>query len=433
MVLSGESTGYAIGLKLFLKMEETQIHPYPDGYTTDRELQSLTLHGRTYSASEIRQGLLRRETTDDPEDNAFLQKLNAFLTDWFSESPYLRVHTSGSTGTPKERIVRKEQMMQSALLTCRFLGLRKGDKALLCMPLDYIAGKMMVVRSLVAGLDLYLRAPSGHPFARLETPSVRFAALIPLQVYNSLQVETERQRLSRTDILIIGGGAIDRALEKEIQTLPNAVYSTYGMTETLSHIALRRLNGPEASSSYTPFPSVKISLSKEETLVIEAPGVCDERLETNDIAHLLPDGSFTIVGRKDNIINSGGVKIQIECVEEALRSIISATFAIISVPHPKFGEAVVLLIEKETGGDEETRSAGQVSEASCSQDTLSHPASLTWKDRREDLKAAIDRTLEKYLRPKYIAEVDAVPQTGSGKINRAACRHLAMHIISKTL
>lgn len=413
-------------------MEEAQIHPSPDEYTTDRAQQSLTLHGQTYSAAEIRQGLLRQETADDPEDKAFLQKLDAFLTDWFSDSPSIRVHTSGSTGTPKEQIVRKEQMMHSALLTCRFLNLRKGDRALLCMPLEYIAGKMMVVRSLVAGLDLYLRAPSGHPFARLETP-VRFAAMIPLQVYNSLQVETERQRLSRTESLIIGGGAIDRVLEKEIQTFPNAVYSTYGMTETLSHIALRRLNGPHASSSYTPFPSVRISLSKEDTLVIEAPGVCDEKLETNDIARLSPDGSFTIIGRKDNIINSGGVKIQIECVEEALRSIISATFAITSVPHPKFGEAVVLLIEKEAGGEEETHSAGQAPQVSCSRDTHSHPDSLRGKNRREDLKAAIDRTLEKYQRPKFIVEVEAVPQTGSGKINRAECRKLAMHIISKTL
>lgn len=412
-------------------MEEAQTDSYPDFYITDRELQSLTLHGRTYSAPEIKQGLLLQQAPDDPEECVFLQHLNTFLTDWFNDSPTIRVHTSGSTGTPKERIVRKEQMIRSALLTCRFLGLRKGDKALLCMPLEYIAGKMMVVRSLVAGLDLYLRHPSGHPLAGMETP-MRFAAMIPLQVYNTLQVETERQRLCGTDILIIGGGAIDGALEKEIRTFPNAVYSTYGMTETLSHIALRRLNGPQVSPSYIPFPSVKISLSKEETLVIEAPSVCDEILETTDVARLWPDGSFTILGRKDNIINSGGVKIQTESVEEALRSIISTTFAITSVPHPKFGEAIVLLIEKEALREEETFPSGKASQAVPDRDNLSDPLSIRCKSRKESLEADIARTLEKYRRPKYIVEVDAVPQTGSGKINRAECRKLAMHILSKT-
>lgn len=131
-------------------------------------------------------------------------------------------------------MVRKEQMVNSARLTCDYLGLRQGDKALLCMPLRYIAGKMMVVRSLVAGLDLVIREPSGHPMADIDMP-LRFAAMIPLQVYNTLQVPEERERLCQIDILIIGGGSIDHELETRIQELPICVYSTYGMTETLSH------------------------------------------------------------------------------------------------------------------------------------------------------------------------------------------------------
>ena len=132
------------------------------------------------------------------------EDLQAFLDDWKSASPYLEVQTSGSTGTPKRITVRKEQMVNSARLTCDYLGLQQGDKALLCMPLRYIAGKMMVVRSLVAGLDLVLREPSGHPMADIDMP-LRFAAMIPLQVYNTLQVPEERERLCQTDILIIGG------------------------------------------------------------------------------------------------------------------------------------------------------------------------------------------------------------------------------------
>ena len=321
--------------------------------------------------------------------------LDLFLSEWHNDSPVLEVQTSGSTGTPKRITVRKKQMENSARLTCDYLGLRQGDKALLCMPLRYIAGKMMVVRSLVAGLDLVVREPSGHPMQDVETP-LRFAAMIPLQVYNTLQVPEERERLCRTDILIVGGGSIDRELEKEIQALPNQVYSTYGMTETLSHIALRRLNGPDASPYYTPFPSVSLSLSADNTLVINAPLVTDETLVTNDVAELLPDSRFRILGRKDNIINSGGIKIQIESVEEALRPIISANFAITSVPDPKFGEAVVLLIE-------ETEAA------------------------RKFLADALE-TIPKYQRPKHILQVEAIPLTGSGKIDRAACRKLAIQL-----
>lgn len=324
--------------------------------------------------------------------------LKAFLSDWESASPYLEVQTSGSTGTPKRITVRKEQMINSAHLTCDYLGLRQGDKALLCMPLRYIAGKMMVVRSLVAGLDLIVREPSGHPMADVDTP-LRFAAMIPLQVYNTLQVPEERERLCRTDILIIGGGAIDHELEARIQELPIHVYSTYGMTETLSHIALRRLNGPDASPYYTPFPSVKLSLSADDTLVIDAPLVADETLVTNDVAELLPDGRFRILGRKDNIINSGGIKIQTESVEEALRLVISANFAITSVPDPKFGEAMVLLIVP-TIGNEPFRS----------------------------LEEKIFEILPKYQRPKHILRVEAIPLTGSGKIDRAACRKLAKQL-----
>lgn len=323
------------------------------------------------------------------------EDLKTFLAEWEDPSPYIQVQTSGSTGTPKQLTVRKEQMWQSARITCEYLGLKKGDNALLCMPLQYIAGKMMVVRSLYAGLNLIVRQPSGHPLAGVSEP-LRFAAMIPMQVYNTLRNPEERERLCQTDILIIGGGAIDAALENEIRQLPNAVYSTYGMTETLSHIALRRLNGPEASPAYYPFPSVDISLSEEDTLVIKAPLVCDEVLKTNDVARLHPDGSFSILGRKDNIINSGGIKIQTEVVEEALHPVISVKFAITSVPHPKFGEAIVLLIEDK---EKKVEPAG--------------------------LQSRIDSVLPKYQRPKYIIEVETLPLTGSGKIDRKTCRALA--------
>lgn len=390
-----------------------------DTYRLDRNEQRLTLEGITYSASDLDR--LEKEITGQASD--FLQDLCGFLKEWFNESPTIKVQTSGSTGVPKELVVRKEQMTQSARLTCEYLGLRDGDTALLCMPLKYIAGKMVVVRTLVAGLDLIPRTPSGHPLADVTTP-IRFAALIPMQVYNSLQVPEERDRLSAIGTLIIGGGSIDPSLEEEIRKLPNAVYSTYGMTETLSHIALRRLNGPDASPYYHPFPSVKLSLSEDGTLVIEAPLVSDERLVTNDVARILPDGSFTILGRRDNIVNSGGIKIQIEEVEEALRPHLDMAFAITSIPDPKFGEILVLLLENPVP----TRDSLIRPHGTTPYGLMALPHTTLWDNA---IREAIGN-LPPYHRPKHILEVDAIPQTGSGKIDRAACRAFARNIISKT-
>ncbi|MFW5596266.1 MAG: AMP-binding protein, partial [Prevotella sp.] len=209
--------------------------------------------------------------------------LKDFLEDWNSPSPTLTVHTSGSTGSPKPMEVEKQKMLNSARITCDFLHLRPGDRALLCMSLDYIAGKMMVVRSLERGLRLVSVEPTGHPFATLahEEP-FDLVAMVPLQVYNSLHVEEERALLMRSRHLIIGGGAIDAELERELQNFPHAVWSTYGMTETLSHVALRRLNGQEASQWYKPFSHVGISQTADGCLVVDAPLVHDGPLVTND-------------------------------------------------------------------------------------------------------------------------------------------------------
>lgn len=353
------------------------------------------------------------------------EDLQAFLAEWHDPSPFLEVQTSGSTGTPKRMRVRKDRMLNSARLTCDYLGLKKGDKALLCMPLRYIAGKMMVVRSLYAGLDLEVREPSGHPLADWGDTPPRFAAMIPLQVYNTLRVPEERKRLEQTDILIIGGGAIDAALEQEIRQMPNTVYSTYGMTETLSHVALRRLNGPEASPYYHPFPSVTLSLSPDNTLVIDAPLVCDERLVTNDVARLLPDGSFAIIGRKDNIINSGGIKIQIEEVEERLRPYLGdgLDFAVTAVPDPRLGEATVLVLASKLRG----------ATHQSYEERLIKPMRSNSSNLRCEVSAEALASLPKYLRPRHVIEASEIPHTGSGKIDRAACRELARNIITKTL
>lgn len=281
--------------------------------------------------------------------------LEDFLSEWNNDSDRVLVHTSGSTGKPKPMMVEKKRMLNSARITCDFLGLKPGDSALLCMSLDYIAGKMVVVRSIERHLHLISVPPSGHPLKDVDE-EITFAAMVPMQVYNTLQVPEERERLSRIRHLIIGGGAIDAALEQELQSLPGdiAIWSTYGMTETLSHIALRRINGDEPSEWYQPFDSVHISQTEEGCLVIDAPQVCAETLVTNDIVEIEPyiynkveKLRFRIKGRKDNVICSGGIKIQIEEVETLLKPHLEKPFMLAKKKDGKFGEIAVLLTEDE--------------------------------------------------------------------------------------
>lgn len=305
------------------------------------------------------------------------------------------VHTSGSTGKPKPIWVEKSRMEASARITCDFLGLQEGDTALLCMSLDFIAGKMMVVRSLIRGLDLIVSSPSGHPLSNekwqeIGMNDITFAAMVPLQVYNSLQVPEERERLMRIKHLIIGGGAIDDELAQALKTFPNAVWSTYGMTETLSHIALRRLSGNDSSDWYTPFPSVNISLDNDGCLVIDAPLVCTEILKTNDIAEIR-NGQFRILGRKDNVIVSGGVKIQMEEVERILKQHIKNPFLITKRKDNKFGEIVVLLTSENT----------------------------------DEAKAICERVLPKYWQPRAYLSINEIPLTPTGKPARIEAECIA--------
>lgn len=325
-----------------------------------------------------------------------MMNIDDFYKEWNNPSDKILVHTSGSTGKPKPLYVEKRRMEASARITCDFLGLHEGDTALLCMSLDFIAGKMMVVRSLVRGLKLIVSSPSGHPLSdekwkEIGMNDITFAAMVPLQVYNSLQVPEERKRLMRIKHLIIGGGAIDDDLAQALKIFPNAVWSTYGMTETLSHIALRRLSGEEASDWYTPFPSVNISLSEDGCLVIDAPLVCAETLITNDIAEI-HNGHFRIIGRKDNVIVSGGIKIQTEEVERILQQHIKTPFIITKRQDKKYGEIVVML--------------------------------TTCQDTKE-IKTICEQILPKYWQPRLYLSVNEIPLTATGKPARKEAERLA--------
>lgn len=235
-----------------------------------------------------------------------------------------------------------------------------------------------------------------------------------MQVYNSLHVSEERERLKHIRHLIIGGGSIDEAMAQELKLFPNAVWSTYGMTETLSHIALRRLSGETASDSYLPFPGVRVSLDTDQCLVIDAPQVCQDQLVTHDIALLEEkDGyqQFRIIGRKDNVICSGGIKIQMEEVEQMLRPVLSMPFMITKKKDQKFGEIVVLLIE----------------DPSVAETTIldGHSPSVLFS---EDVFSRSFSSLPVYWHPRQVIAVPRLPMTETGKPARAEAERMVNRV-----
>lgn len=328
----------------------------------------------------------------DERQRLFEKELADFRREWADETPVLTVHTSGSTGVPQALVVEKKRMAAGAAATCRALDLHGGDTALLAMPLKFIAGKMMAVRAFTAGLRLVCVAPGLHPFSKLrEAPC--FAALTPMQVFETLKNPRERRLLRNVKKLIIGGGAVSPELAAQLLRMPGKVWSTYGMTETLSHIALRRLNGPERSDFYTPLPDVRVFLSEEGCICVEAPAVADGTIVTRDLGEINANGDFRIIGRIDNVVCSGGLKFHLEELEEKLHKHMPCAFQLTAVPDARLGEALTLL------------HCGDFS------------AEMLEKICREQL--------ERHEVPRKYIKVAQIPLTPTGKPARAEARKLA--------
>ena len=275
----------------------------------------IVISGRSWSASDF----VRADGTPGPwtskaleaDPLSFEAELGRFLTEFFSPGAAVTVHTSGSTGAPKAFAAEKSRMRASARATIAFLGLKPGCTNLLAMPLRFIAGKMVVVRSVECGLNLIPVEPCANPFLE-HREAVDLCALTPMQAATVLANPATSRFLLESRAVILGGGPVDEELTAKLQSAQGAVYASYGMTETLSHVALRRLNGPTADAGFRALPGVTISLSALNTLQIEASAVAAQTLITHDRARFNPDGTFSLIGRLDNVINTGAVKIQIE-------------------------------------------------------------------------------------------------------------------------
>ena len=273
----------------------------------------------------------------------FEEKVISFLKEWYSDSKTVSVQTSGSTGTPKIFEIEKERMLHSAKMTCDILHLQKGNSALLCLPIEYISGKMMVVRAIERSLKLVIKTPTSTPLSGLNE-EIDFCAMSPLQVENSLD------QIHFIKNIIIGGAAVSENLKKKItQTLKHSitqtlVYETYGMSETLSHIALKEIF-PIPEAYFKVLGNVEISLDERKCLQIFAPKLNPERLQTNDLVELKNEKEFRFLGRIDHVINSAGLKIYPEELESLVKKEISNELIFLGIKDERFGQKLILVIE----------------------------------------------------------------------------------------
>lgn len=324
-------------------------------------------------------------------EDAWENKIWEFLKVWYSspDEP-ITVFSSGSTGTPRAINHTRQAMLLSAAATCHALQLKQGSSALLCLPADKISGMMMLVRSLYNKMRLYCVKTSISVLNELPTNvKIDFAAFTPTQFSAIVEDEIWYYRMAAISKIILGGEGIQPALMDRIKTLPNEVYATFGMTETISHIALKRLNGAKPDRHFKALPGVTLSVDERSCLVIKAPGIVPNSLVTNDIIELISGAEFNWLGRADNVINSGGIKIYPEQLEAFLSPLVNVSFFIAGVPDAKFGQKPVLVVEG---------------------------AQLSEHDRVEITNAL--QQLPKHQQPKEIMLIPHFVRTGNGKLKR---------------
>jgi len=320
----------------------------------------------------------------------FERIIGDFLVDWLNDKDFIMAQTSGSTGTPKQIKLHKQAMVNSAIATGNYFKLQPGDSALHCLPTQYIAGKMMLVRAMVLGLEIDIVEPTSQPVFDYKK-YYDFCAMVPLQAEKSID------KLKNIKTLIIGGAAVTKSLKEKLQSVTTKVYETYGMTETITHIAVRKLNSDVISrlvekSHFTILPNITISKDDRDCLVIEAPKLFEGKLITNDLVRIESPKSFQLLGRQDSVINSGGIKLIPEQIEKKLAPFIQNRFIITSELDDRLGEKVILIIEANSNM----------------------------------LEASIFNVLEKYEKPKKVYAVKKFIETASGKVQRELTKEAAL-------
>lgn len=319
------------------------------------------------------------------EGEPFERVIGNFISDWLDSNDYVLSKTSGSTGKPKTIKIKKQAMVNSAIATGDYFRLKPSDKALLCLPAQAISGRMMLVRAMILGLELDAIKPS-KTLSIDQEKRYTFTAFTPMQLANNLD------KIINIKTIIVGGAPVSYSLMENIKDSKVQIFETYGMTETVSHIAVKKLNGFKASKADSVFkvlPGINISKDDRDCLVIDAPNITSEKVVTNDIVRLTGEGSFEWLGRLDNVINSGGVKLFPEIIETKLQAHISERFFISSLPDDELGEKLVLVVE------------GQ----------------------GKDFDRSIFKALDRFEVPKDVRFVENLIETHSGKIARKETLH----------
>lgn len=343
----------------------------------------IILNGQAVSSEEILR--IASEISSNPAIPEWEKELYSFLREWFSDSDVVLAHTSGSTGEPKTMELPKAVMAKSAERTIEYFGLKSGDRILLSLHCRYIAGKMMAVRAIVGQMNLIAVDPSGD-FELLKQQKFHFGAMVPNQVLKLLEQPSGKEKLQNIENLLIGGSSISTALEGKVGLLSSRVVSTYGMTETASHIAIRELSGWRKSAYYHSLPGISVSLTETGCLQIHLPEFIGP-LQTNDLAELQSGTAFRILGRADSVIISGGIKHSPEAIEKKLEGLFEGRFVISALPDEKLGERMVLVVEG-----------------------TPFPTERTMKQ--------VKALLSVYEQPKQILFLDKFPETSSGKLIR---------------
>lgn len=337
----------------------------------------ILIDGQQVSMFQIKEGLKSGSLLE------WKAKIFQFIVEWFSPNDFILQKTSGSTGEPKVIKLKKSAMIASAQKTIDFFQLKPNNTAWLCLPIEYIAGKMMVVRALVGNMNLIVSEPSGTP--SLPDQIVDFAAMVPLQIQKLIDANAD---LSQIKKLIIGGASINHNLSKLLQSIPTEAYATYGMTETCSHIALQRINGNNPDALFHLLPGISISTNNHGCLYINAPELLEKPVETTDLVELHSPTEFTILGRVDNVINSGGIKISPENLESQISLLLGVDCLVVPQQDELLGQKLVLVIETN------------------SKPTLNKLNKLKHK-------------LEKHLCPKFVCLIEKFPRKESMKIDRS--------------
>ncbi|MFY0603382.1 MAG: AMP-binding protein [Flavobacteriaceae bacterium] len=310
------------------------------------------------------------------------KSMHEFLEDWFSEKKTLSVKTSGSTGVPKWIELEKKHMVNSAIATGSFFNLPEHTSALLCLPTEYIAGKMMLVRALVLGWQLDYIEPVSTPLENIYK-TYDFSAMVPLQLKNSLD------KIHFIKKLIVGGGEVSIALENQIQSVSTQIFATYGMTETITHIAAKKLNH-SSQNCFTVLPNVTVSKDHRNCLVINASNISSLPIVTNDVVEIISETNFNWKGRYDHVINTGGIKLHPEVIERKLASQMNQRFFVTGVKDNVFGEKLVLFVEGE----------------------------------KTSLAKDIFKGLSKFEQPKEVFFVPKFMETETGKVQRTKTKKL---------